>query len=133
MQASPQISLLNGFHAARVIVLGDVMLDRFIYGLGMRFVGERTAQLLAEHFGMCDRGADVVSDQAIIQGMIIAGSVVEHSRVERSSLVPEARHDIQDQCCASCSAALRAFRSATTSVPVPSSVKTSASKLSGAL
>jgi D-beta-D-heptose 7-phosphate kinase/D-beta-D-heptose 1-phosphate adenosyltransferase len=32
MQASPQISLLNAFHAARVIVLGDVMLDRFIYG-----------------------------------------------------------------------------------------------------
>src|SRR3984885_16373674 len=32
MQASPQISLLNGFHAARVIVLGDVMLDRFVYG-----------------------------------------------------------------------------------------------------
>src|SRR5580704_10663723 len=32
MQASPQISLLNGFPAARVLVLGDVMLDRFIYG-----------------------------------------------------------------------------------------------------
>jgi D-beta-D-heptose 7-phosphate kinase/D-beta-D-heptose 1-phosphate adenosyltransferase len=32
MQASPQFSLLSGFHAARVIVLGDVMVDRFIYG-----------------------------------------------------------------------------------------------------
>ncbi len=32
MQASPQFALLNGFHAARVIVLGDVMLDRFVYG-----------------------------------------------------------------------------------------------------
>jgi D-beta-D-heptose 7-phosphate kinase/D-beta-D-heptose 1-phosphate adenosyltransferase len=32
MQASPLFTLLNAFHAARVIVLGDVMLDRFIYG-----------------------------------------------------------------------------------------------------
>ena len=32
MQASPLFALLNDFHAARVIVFGDVMLDRFIYG-----------------------------------------------------------------------------------------------------
>ncbi len=29
-------------------------LDRVIYGLGIRFVGERTAQFLAEHFGSMD-------------------------------------------------------------------------------
>jgi DNA ligase (NAD+) len=29
-------------------------LDRVIYGLGIRFVGERTAQFLAEHFGAMD-------------------------------------------------------------------------------
>lgn len=29
-------------------------LERVIYGLGMRFVGERTAQFLAEHFGSLD-------------------------------------------------------------------------------
>jgi len=29
-------------------------LERVIYGLGIRFVGERTAQLLAEHFGSMD-------------------------------------------------------------------------------
>jgi DNA ligase (NAD+) len=29
-------------------------LDRVIYGLGIRFVGERTAELLAEHFGSMD-------------------------------------------------------------------------------
>jgi len=28
--------------------------ERLIYGLGMRFVGERTAQFLAEHFGSLD-------------------------------------------------------------------------------
>lgn len=30
-------------------------LDRFIYALGIRFVGERTAELLATHFGSLDR------------------------------------------------------------------------------
>ena len=29
-------------------------LERVIYGLGIRFVGERTAQFLAEHFGSMD-------------------------------------------------------------------------------
>ena len=29
-------------------------LERVVYGLGMRFVGERTAELLAEHFGSLD-------------------------------------------------------------------------------
>ncbi len=29
-------------------------LERVIYGLGIRFVGERTAQFLAEHFGSLD-------------------------------------------------------------------------------
>lgn len=33
----------------------QVTLDRFIYGLGIRFVGERTAELLATHFGSLDR------------------------------------------------------------------------------
>jgi D-beta-D-heptose 7-phosphate kinase / D-beta-D-heptose 1-phosphate adenosyltransferase len=32
MQASNLLTLLNSFHTARVIVLGDVMLDRFVYG-----------------------------------------------------------------------------------------------------
>jgi DNA ligase (NAD+) len=33
----------------------DTTLDRFIYSLGIRFVGERTAELLALHFGTLDR------------------------------------------------------------------------------
>jgi D-beta-D-heptose 7-phosphate kinase/D-beta-D-heptose 1-phosphate adenosyltransferase len=32
MQLEPMYRLLDGFHAARVLVLGDVMLDRFVYG-----------------------------------------------------------------------------------------------------
>jgi len=32
MKIEPLYHLLDGFHAARVLVLGDVMLDRFVYG-----------------------------------------------------------------------------------------------------
>jgi D-beta-D-heptose 7-phosphate kinase / D-beta-D-heptose 1-phosphate adenosyltransferase len=32
MKFESMMRLLNGFHAARVLVLGDVMLDRFVYG-----------------------------------------------------------------------------------------------------
>ena len=41
-------------------------LERVIYGLGIRFVGERTAQFLAEHFGSMDDliGAATLKDEA---------------------------------------------------------------------
>lgn len=39
-------NLLNEIEASKKLPL-----DRVIYGLGIRFVGERTAQFLAEHFG----------------------------------------------------------------------------------
>ncbi len=32
MKLDSLLRLLDGFHAARVLVLGDVMLDRFVYG-----------------------------------------------------------------------------------------------------
>lgn len=38
-------------------------LERVIYGLGIRFVGERTAQFLAEHFGSIDALADASLEQ----------------------------------------------------------------------
>jgi DNA ligase (NAD+) len=38
-------------------------LDRLIYGLGIRFVGERTAQLLAEHFGSMERIAQASEEE----------------------------------------------------------------------
>ena len=104
--------------------------QRRTYRLKIR---RRQQFLFAKHFRMCNRGADVVGHQAIVQGMVFARRIIKHARIERSSLVPEASHDAKDQCCASCSAGLKAFKSATTSVPVPSLVKTSASKLSAAL
>ena len=38
-------------------------LERVIYGLGIRFVGERTAELLAEHFGSLDAIAEATAEQ----------------------------------------------------------------------
>jgi DNA ligase (NAD+) len=38
-------------------------LERVIYGLGIRFVGERTAELLAEHFGSLDAIAEASAEQ----------------------------------------------------------------------
>ena len=55
-------------------------LERVIYGLGIRFVGERTAQLLAEHFGSMDALMDA-SEEELRQvnevGPRIAESIAE--------------------------------------------------------
>jgi len=55
-------------------------LERVIYGLGIRFVGERTAQFLAEHFGSLDdvmnAGADELEEVNEV-GPRIAQSIVE--------------------------------------------------------
>src|SRR5207302_833201 len=55
-------------------------LERVIYGLGMRFVGERTAQFLAEHFGSMDalEQASLEELQEVNEvGPRIAESIVE--------------------------------------------------------
>jgi DNA ligase (NAD+) len=55
-------------------------LERVIYGLGIRFVGERTAQFLAEHFGGMD-ALEKASEEELQQveevGPRIAKSIVE--------------------------------------------------------
>ena len=58
-------------------------LDRVIYGLGIRFVGERTAQFLAEHFGSMDAlvKANAEELQQVNEvGPRIAASMVEFFR-----------------------------------------------------
>src|SRR3979490_3054773 len=55
-------------------------LERVIYGLGIRFVGERTAQFLAEHFGSLDAIMEASSEQleeVNEVGPRIAESIVE--------------------------------------------------------
>jgi DNA ligase (NAD+) len=55
-------------------------LARLIYALGMRFVGERTGQLLAEHFGSMEALADASEEQlteVAEVGPVVAASVAE--------------------------------------------------------
>ncbi len=55
-------------------------LSRLIYALGIRFVGERTGQLLAEHFGSLDALKDATEEQLIEVpevGPKVAASIVE--------------------------------------------------------
>lgn len=62
-------------------------LERVIYGLGMRFVGERTAQFLAEHFGSLDSLMDA-SEEELQQvnevGPRIAQSIAEFFQEPRN-------------------------------------------------
>jgi DNA ligase (NAD+) len=54
---------------------------RLIYALGIRFVGERTAKLLAEHFGSLDALVDAGREELETipeVGPIVAGSIVEY-------------------------------------------------------
>ena len=81
-----------------------------------------------KRFRMGDRRQHVVGDQPIGERMILARSELEYPAVERRALVPEPRHAEPEPC----SAGESALTSATTSVPVPSLVKISASSASGA-
>jgi DNA ligase (NAD+) len=70
-------------------------LERVIYGLGMRFVGERTAQFLAEHFGSLD-AIETASEDELQQveevGPRIAKSIVEFfAEPKNRELVDELR------------------------------------------
>src|SRR5438045_8995808 len=70
-------------------------LERVIYGLGIRFVGERTAQFLAEHFGGMD-AIEKASEEELQQveevGPRIAKSIVEFfAEPKNRELVEELR------------------------------------------
>jgi DNA ligase (NAD+) len=70
-------------------------LERVIYGLGIRFVGERTAQFLAEHFGSLE-GIEDAGEEELQQveevGPRIAKSIVEFFAEPRNrELVEELR------------------------------------------
>lgn len=67
-------------------------LARVIYAIGIRFVGERTAQLLAEHFGSMDKFRDAAPDDLYEVeeiGPKVAQSIVEFFREKRNRDVIE--------------------------------------------
>ncbi len=82
-------------------VLGEIErskklpLERVIYGLGIRFVGERTAQFLAEHFGALDelvKAGEEELQQVEEVGPRIAKSIVEFfAEPKNRELVDELR------------------------------------------
>ncbi|HET7215694.1 MAG TPA: NAD-dependent DNA ligase LigA [Terriglobia bacterium] len=67
-------------------------LARVMYAIGIRFVGERTAQLLAEHFGSMDKFRDAAPDDLYEVeeiGPKVAQSIVEFFREKRNRNVIE--------------------------------------------
>src|SRR3569833_1317792 len=80
----------------------------------------RGKQLLGmQHLNMGKGGGHVISNQPLIERIIFAGRVLQHTAVERRALIPQTTHA---DCC---SAGLSALTSATINVPVPSFVNTS--------
>jgi len=83
-------------------VLGEIErskqlpLERVIFGLGIRFVGERTAQFLAEHFGSLDdlmKASAEELEEVNEVGPRIAESIVEFFSDEHNrKLVADLRH-----------------------------------------
>lgn len=62
----------------------ELPLERVIYGLGIRFVGERTAQFLAEHFGSMKEIEDATPEQ--LQEVDEVGPRIAESIVEFFSI-----------------------------------------------
>jgi DNA ligase (NAD+) len=65
----------------------DLPLERVIYGLGIRFVGERTAQFLAEHFGSMDAMMDASIDELMQVNEVgprVAESIYEFFQEKRN-------------------------------------------------
>jgi DNA ligase (NAD+) len=73
-------------------------LERVIYGLGIRFVGERTAQFLAEHFGSMEalEHATVEELQEVNEvGPRIAESIAEFFTIPANRKLVERLHDAE--------------------------------------
>ncbi len=67
-------------------------LARLVYAIGIRFVGERTAQLLAEHFGSLEKFREATPDdfyEVEEIGPKVAQSIVDFFREKRNSDVIE--------------------------------------------
>jgi DNA ligase (NAD+) len=72
-------------------------LERVIYGLGVRFVGERTAQFLAEHLGSMDaliNASEEELQQVNEVGPRIAQSIAEFFREPKNRALVKELHDL---------------------------------------
>ena len=89
--------------------------------------------LVRQHAGMCNGGPHVVGHQPVVECVILPGGLAEDFLVEGFALVPKPGHDPPSERLPCCSAGDRLSMLSTTSVPVPSFVKTSSRMLSGNL
>ena len=55
-------------------------------------IGRPQQPRIAQHVGVCQGGADVVTHQAVVEQMVLACGVSEHALVERGPLVPQSAH-----------------------------------------
>src|SRR5690606_34163920 len=94
-------------------------------------VGFTEEMLAKKHLRMRDGAAHVIGHQPFVKQMIFACRIAQYPFVQRDALVPKSRHASVPA--EACSAADSAAMSFTTSVPVPSLVNTSSSRLSGTL
>ena len=75
----------------------DAGLARVLLGLGIRFVGERTAQLLAEHFGSIDalRAATAEELEAVNEvGPKVAQAIVEFFAISKNQQLVDDLHSL---------------------------------------
>jgi len=104
MQFSSLIRLLRGFHSARVLVLGDVMLDRFVYGSVERISPEAPIPVVrVERFSNMPGGAANVARniadlgaRAILLGVIGNDAAGEDLRNQLTSYPTIRAHLITD-------------------------------------
>jgi D-beta-D-heptose 7-phosphate kinase / D-beta-D-heptose 1-phosphate adenosyltransferase len=78
MQFDSSLDLLKGFHGARVLVVGDLMLDRFVYGVVERISPEAPIPVVrVEHtVDMPGGAANVARNLADLGGRVILVGVV---------------------------------------------------------
>ena len=107
----------------------EALLERVQSVTNRRAICVGNESLRSQHFRVRDRASDVVTDEPGIEDVIFAGRVSQHALVQRQSFFPQAAHVSSSPCSAGVSASVLL----TTSVPVPSLVKTSSSRLSANL
>jgi D-beta-D-heptose 7-phosphate kinase / D-beta-D-heptose 1-phosphate adenosyltransferase len=104
MQQEDLISLLSGFHRACVLVLGDVMLDRFVYGSVERISPEAPIPVVAVERSMdmpggaanVARNVAAMGARAILLGVVGEDAAAQDLRSQLASLPSIDAHLVRD-------------------------------------
>ena len=108
MSELPLLEVLESFHRARVLILGDVMLDRFIYGSVERISPEapipvmaieRTAAMAGGAANVARNGA-TLGGQAILIGIVGADSAAAELQAQLAGM--PRLHSLPSRCVRPC-------------------------------